>query len=40
VPLYHPSPRAGLSRSYADQDEDFRQLGALVRQVCALPSIS
>jgi DNA polymerase len=30
VPLYHPSPRAGLSRSYADQDEDFRRLGELV----------
>ena len=30
VPLYHPSPRAGLSRSYADQDEDFRRLGNLV----------
>jgi uracil-DNA glycosylase family 4 len=30
VPLYHPSPRAGLSRSYADQDEDFRRLGALL----------
>jgi uracil-DNA glycosylase family 4 len=33
VPLYHPSPRAGLSRSYAGQDEDFRRLGALVRQL-------
>lgn len=32
IPLYHPSPRAGLSRSYADQDEDFRRLGALVRR--------
>ena len=31
VPLYHPSPRAGLSRSYADQDADFRRLGELVR---------
>lgn len=31
VPLYHPSPRAGLSRSYVDQDGDFRALGALVR---------
>ena len=30
VPLYHPSPRAGLSRSYADQDEDFRRLGELL----------
>lgn len=26
-PLYHPSPRAGLSRAYTDQDEDFRKLG-------------
>jgi uracil-DNA glycosylase len=31
VPLYHPSPRAGLSRTYEQQDEDFRRLGALVR---------
>ena len=31
VPLYHPSPRAGLSRSYAEQDEDFRRLGKIVR---------
>lgn len=31
VPLYHPSPRAGLSRSYQQQDEDFRALGALLR---------
>jgi len=31
VPLYHPSPRAGLSRPYALQDEDFRRLGELVR---------
>jgi len=30
VPLYHPSPRAGLSRSYADQDDDFRRLGELI----------
>lgn len=30
VPLYHPSPRAGLARSYAQQDEDFRALGRLV----------
>ncbi len=32
VPLYHPSPRAGLSRSYEQQDEDFRALGMLLRQ--------
>ena len=31
MPLYHPSPRAGLSRSYTDQDADFRRLGELVR---------
>ena len=31
VPLYHPSPRAGLSRSYAEQDRDFQALGELVR---------
>ncbi len=30
-PLYHPSPRAGLSRPYAQQDEDFRRLGAWLR---------
>jgi uracil-DNA glycosylase family 4 len=33
VPLYHPSPRAGLARSYADQDADFRALGDLVRRL-------
>jgi DNA polymerase len=33
VPLYHPSPRAGLSRSYPDQEGDFRRLGRLVRSV-------
>jgi uracil-DNA glycosylase family 4 len=33
-PLYHPSPRAGLSRSYAQQDEDFRALGRWLRAVC------
>ena len=31
VPLYHPSPRAGLSRAYAEQDADFAALGELVR---------
>ncbi len=31
VPLYHPSPRAGLSRPYTQQDDDFRALGDLVR---------
>jgi uracil-DNA glycosylase family 4 len=33
VPLYHPSPRAGLSRPYRQQDEDFVRLGALVRSL-------
>lgn len=32
LPLYHPSPRAGLSRSYIQQDEDFRRLGEWLRQ--------
>ncbi len=31
VPLYHPSPRAGLSRPYAQQDDDFRALGEMIR---------
>ena len=31
VPLYHPSPRAGLSRAYTEQYEDFRRLGEVVR---------
>ena len=26
VPLYHPSPRAGLSRSYREQEADFARL--------------
>jgi DNA polymerase len=33
VPLYHPSPRAGLSRRYADQDDDFRRLGELLARL-------
>ena len=33
VPLYHPSPRAGLSRAYEEQDRDFARLGALVRSL-------
>ena len=37
APLYHPSPRAGLSRSYADQDDDFVRLGALLRSRGLLP---
>jgi uracil-DNA glycosylase family 4 len=31
VPLYHPSPRAQLSRSFQEQAADFRKLGAFVR---------
>ena len=31
VPLYHPSPRAQLSRSFDEQAGDFRRLGALIR---------
>jgi uracil-DNA glycosylase family 4 len=31
VPLYHPSPRAQLSRSFEDQLSDFRRLGAVIR---------
>lgn len=33
VPLYHPGPRAQIHRSFPQQLEDFRQLGALVNQV-------
>jgi DNA polymerase len=36
-PLYHPSPRAGLSRPYADQDDDFRHFGEWLRTVCPAP---
>ena len=32
IPLYHPSPRAGLSRGYAEQDADFQRLGEMVRE--------
>jgi DNA polymerase len=35
VPLYHPSPRAGLSRDDMQQADDFRRLGALVRAMLA-----
>lgn len=31
IPMYHPSPRAQLSRSFPDQSADFRQLGAFIR---------
>jgi uracil-DNA glycosylase len=37
VPLYHPSPRAGLSRSYARQDEDVRRLGQIARDLSPQP---
>ncbi len=30
VPLYHPSPRAGLSRPYRKQEADFARLGAIL----------
>jgi uracil-DNA glycosylase family 4 len=30
VPLYHPSPRAGLSRSYREQEADFAHLRAIL----------
>jgi uracil-DNA glycosylase len=33
VALYHPSPRAGLSRAYSEQDADFSRLGELVRSL-------
>ena len=33
-PLYHPSPRAGLSRPYVEQDEDFRALGRWLADRC------
>jgi len=32
VPLYHPSPRAQLSRSFVKQMEDFRRLRDILRQ--------
>jgi uracil-DNA glycosylase family 4 len=32
IPLYHPGPRAQLHRPFARQAEDFRRLGALLRQ--------
>jgi uracil-DNA glycosylase family 4 len=40
VPLYHPSPRAGLSRPYAQQDEDFRRLGELVKTFDRVPAVT
>jgi len=32
-PQYHTSPRAGLSRSYLEQEDDFRRLGAWLREI-------
>jgi DNA polymerase len=32
IPLYHPSPRAQLSRSFPDQVADFQRLGAFIRE--------
>lgn len=42
VPLYHPSPRAQLARSFPEQAGDFRKLGALIRgEIDALqPSVA
>jgi uracil-DNA glycosylase family 4 len=37
-PLYHPSPRAGLSRPYAQQDDDFQRLGAWLRSLGFTPA--
>ena len=33
IPLYHPGPRAQLHRPFAQQAEDFRRLGELLRQI-------
>ncbi len=33
VPMYHPSPRAQIHRSFANQAEDFARLGDVVRAV-------
>jgi uracil-DNA glycosylase family 4 len=35
MPLYHPGPRAQLHRSFDQQIEDFRRLGAHVRSIVA-----
>lgn len=42
VALYHPSPRAGLSRSYTQQDADFAALGDFLRRhgICRKPGRS
>jgi uracil-DNA glycosylase family 4 len=41
VPLYHPSPRAQLHRSFERQLEDFTRLGAWIREAAdgARPSV-
>jgi uracil-DNA glycosylase family 4 len=38
IPLYHPGPRAQLWRSFAQQAEDFRRLGAFLRRQGLAPS--
>lgn len=40
APLYHPSPRAGLSRSYEQQDRDFQRLGEIVRLTSTRPAVN
>jgi uracil-DNA glycosylase family 4 len=38
IPLYHPGPRAQLWRGFPQQAEDFRRLGAFLRQHGLAPS--
>jgi uracil-DNA glycosylase family 4 len=33
LPLYHPGPRAQLHRSFARQEDDFRQLAAFLQEL-------
>jgi uracil-DNA glycosylase family 4 len=33
MPLYHPGPRAQIHRPFAQQAEDFRRLGEVMRQI-------
>ncbi|MGZ3715898.1 MAG: uracil-DNA glycosylase [Ktedonobacterales bacterium] len=35
IPLYHPGPRACIHRPLTQQEEDYRELGALVRNAGA-----
>lgn len=35
IPLYHPGPRACIHRPLAQQEEDYRKLGALLRDAGA-----